>query len=160
MGNKIIIDRQYKNLEFPIYKVEVGVYWEKGESDDYEDYCTYDKKRAYYEENTLFELDYYNALKYAKEYVNNGVNGTYAIISKYDYSTDKFRENIEDTLYMIQTILGGSYIDNDTELFSKGELYNMDYVVYSLCKKKDKDNPYFLGKGNGEIITNFLRKEK
>lgn len=33
----------------------------------------------------------------------------------------------------------------------------VDNVIYSLCKEK-KENPYYLGKGNGKIIENFIKK--
>ena len=105
-----------------------------------------------------FELDYNKALDYAKYYVENGVNGTYAIISKIDYDNEYYKLGIDDTLYMVQTILGGSYIEEYHDIFGGEELYKVDNVVYSLCKEKNKEHPYYLGKGNGKIIENFIKK--
>ena len=159
---KITFNKEYNNLKFNIYKIEVGVLWTKDE--EYEDYdCynnVYDKQYGYYDENVAFELDYNMALDYAKYYVENGVNGTYAIISKIDYDNEYYKLGIDDTLYMVQTILGGSYIEEYCEIFGGEELYKVDNIVYSLCKEKNKENPYYLGKGNGKIIENFIRSSK
>ena len=102
--------------------------------------------------------DYNKALDYAKYYVENGVNGTYAIISKIDYDNEYYKLGIDDTLYMVQTILGGSYIEEYHDIFGGEELYKVDNIVYSLCKEKNKEHPYYLGKGNGKIIEDFIKK--
>ena len=106
-----------------------------------------------------YELAYEGYMK-AKELLENGVNGTYAIISKIDYDNEYYKLGIDDTLYMVQTILGGSYIEEYCEIFGGEELYKVDNIVYSLCKEKNKENPYYLGKGNGKIIENFIRSSK
>lgn len=158
-GNEIAISLQYDNFRFPIYKVEVGVLWTKEEKHtDYDCYNeVYDQQYGYYDENVAFELDYNTALKYAEKYVEDGVNGTYAIISKLDFDSEYYKMDAEDVLYMVQCILGGAYIEEYVELFG-GELYSVDNVVYSLCKEKNKEHPYYLGKGNGKIIKNFIKK--
>ena len=78
---KITFNKECNNLKFNIYKIEVGVLWTKDEEhEDYDCYNNvYDKQYGYYDENVVFELDYNKALDYAKYYVENGVNGTYAI---------------------------------------------------------------------------------
>lgn len=155
------INVEYTHLKFPLYKVEVGVLWNEDEKmEDYDCYNkVYDKRYGYFDENVAFELDYSQALNYAKQYVENGVNGTYAIISKIDFDNEYYKFDMEDTLIMINTILGGSYIDEYNDLFTKEDLYGTNNIVYSARKQKDKENPYFLGKGNGKIIENFVGKE-
>jgi L-lactate utilization protein LutB len=155
------IEKAYDKLRFNIYMVEVGVVWVKElddiDDDEYECYsCVYDKKHGYCDENVGFELDYNNALEYAKNYVKNGVNGTYAIISKLDFDSKEYDMSMQDTLYMVQTILGGAYIEEYINLF-EGEIYELDNVVYSLWKVKDKEHDY--PNNNGEIEENFIRKE-
>lgn len=159
---KITFNKEYNNLKFNIYKIEVGVLWTKDEEhEDYDCYNNvYDKQYSYYDENVAFELDYNKALDYAKYYVENGVNGTYAIISKIDYDNEYYKLGIDDTLYMVQTILGGSYIEEYCGIFDRQELYEVNNVIYSLCKEKNKENPYYLGKGNGKIIENFIKSSK
>lgn len=158
----ITFNKEYNNLKFNIYKIEVGVLWTKDE--EHEDYnCynnAYDKQYGYYDENVAFELDYNKALDYAKHYVENGGNGTYAIISKIDYDNEYYKLGIDDTLYMVQTILGGGYIEEYYEIFDRQELYDVNNIIYSLCKEKNKENPYYLGKGNGKIIENFIKCSK
>lgn len=158
----LIFNKEYNNLKFNIYKIEVGVLWTKDEAhEDYNYYNNvYDKQYGYHDENVVFELDYNKALDYAKHYVENGVNGTYAIISKIDFDNEYYKLSMDDTLYMVQTILGGSYIEEYHEIFNKQELYDANNVIYSLCKEKNKENPYYLGKGNGKIIENFIKNIK
>lgn len=159
-GNNIMeIYKDYNYFKFPIYKLEVGVLWHKEEEhEDYDCYNNvYDKKYGYYDENVIFELDYNTALDYAKKYVEDGVNGTYAIISKLDFDSEYYKMDTEEVLIMAQSILGGAYIEEYIEIFGK-ELYSVDNVIYSLCKEKNKEHPYYLGKGNGKIIENFIEK--
>ena len=160
--NKIEIKNNYYNYKFDIYKVEVGVLWTKDEEhEDYDCYnSVYDKQYGYYDENVAFELDYNKALEYARNYVENGVNGTYAIISKIDYDSEYYHKNDLDCMFqMLENILGGSYIEEYIDLFGS-ELYDIKNVVYSVCKEKNKENPYYLGKGNGKIIENFIKSSK
>lgn len=153
----------YYEIEFNLYKVEVGVLLDK-DNTDYECYnSVYDKKNAYYDENVVFELDYMRALEYAKYYVDNGVNGTYAIISKLKYNSKQLYggcndEEIDIVSYDLNNILGGHFLENYIDLFDS-ELYSLDNIIYSLYKVKDKDHPYRLEKGNGQIIENFIKKE-
>jgi len=156
---KIEINKQYNTMRFYIYKVEVGVLLNKDNS-DFECYNNvYDKLNAYYDENVSFELDYNMALEYAKSYVDKGVNGTYAIISKIEFDSVYYKFDMEETMNMVHTILGGGYIDDYTDIFDRDNLYSTNNIVYSIYKTKNKENPYFLGKGNGELKEDFVGKE-
>lgn len=153
----------YYEIEFDLYKIEVGVLLEK-DNTDYKCYnSVYDKKNAYYDENVAFELDYARALEYAKNYVDNGVNGTYAIISKLKYNSKQLYggcndEEIDIVSYDLNNILGGHYLENYIDLFDS-DLYCLDNVIYSLYKeRKEDENPYNRYK-NGKIIENFIKKE-
>ena len=154
----------YYRLKFNVYKVEVGVLLDK-DNEEYDFYLYYDKKHSYYEENSVLFLDYNIALEYAKQYVDNGVNGTYSIISKLEYdSRDIYGngEELEDeemgyVMNDINYILGGGYVE-DIGIFNG--VYELDNVIYSLYKVRDKKNPYFRGKGNGKIIENFVKTKE
>ena len=155
----------YYNLDFDLYKVEVGVLLDK-DNEEYGCYNgVYDKLNSYYDENVVFELDYLKALEYAKNYVENGVNGTYAIISKIYYNSEEIYggdtdEEIDIVSRDLNDILGGSHIDNDyIDMFGSQQLYGLNNVIYSIWKQKNEENPYFLGKGNGKIVENFIGEE-
>ena len=159
---KVEVDTEYDYLRFDIYKVEVGVIWlEEENHEDIDCYNqVYDKQFAYYDEYVVFELDYSKAIELANSYVENGVNGTYAIVSKIDFDSRYYNLDMETTLRIVHTILGGSYIDEYIVLFGGEELYhNLDNIIYSVRKQKDKDHPYYNGKGNGKIIKDFIEKE-
>ena len=151
----------YYNLQFNVYKVEVGVLLDK-DNEEYDLYLYYDKKHSYYEENSVLFLDYNSAIEYAKDYVDNGVNGTYSVISKLEYDSKdiygkgKELEDEEMNYVMndINYILGSGYIE-DIGMFNG--LYELDNVIYSLYKVRNEKNPYYKGKGNGEIIENFIK---
>lgn len=154
----------YYRLKFNVYKVEVGVLLDK-DNDEYDFYLYYDKKHSYYEENSVLFLDYNIALEYAKQYVDNGVNGTYSIISKLEYDSRDIYGNgkeLEDeemgyVMNDINYILGGGYVE-DIGIFNG--VYELDNVIYSLYKVRDEKNPYFKGKGNGNIIENFVKTKE
>lgn len=152
----------YYRLNFDIYKVEVGVLLDK-DNKEYDLYLYYDKKHSYYEENSILFLDYNRAVEYAKKYVDNGVNGTYSIISKLEYNSEKiYGKKVTDiemgyVMNDINYILGNGYVE-DIGIFDG--LYELDNVIYSLYKVRDEKNPYFLGKGNGEIIENFVKTKE
>lgn len=154
----------YYRLKFNVYKVEVGVLLDK-DNEEYDFYLYYDKKHSYWEENSVLFLDYNMALEYAKEYVDNGVNGTYSIISKLEYDSRDIYGNgkeLEDeemgyVMNDINYILGGGYVE-DIGIFNG--VYELDNVIYSLYKVRDKKNPYFKGKGNGKIIENFVKTKE
>lgn len=153
----------YNKIVLNIYKVEVGVFLDK-DNDEYEEYKNvYDKKHSYYEENVVFELDYQNAVDYAKNYVDNGVNGTYAIVSKLKYDSEEIyggRTQLEIDYAMedINSIIGGGFIEDYIGAFGGDKIYSVDNVIYSLYKIRNEENPYYLGKGFGDIVENFIKK--
>lgn len=154
----------YYGLKFNVYKVEVGVLLDKDNS-EYDLYLYYDKKHSYYEENSVLFLDYNMAVEYARNYVDNGVNGTYSIISKLEYDSKEIYtkgkeledEEMDYVMNDINYILGGGYVE-DIGMFNG--LYSIDNVIYSLYKVRDEKNPYFMGKGNGKIIENFVKTKE
>ena len=162
MNNKERKNWNYYRLVFDIYKVEVGVLLDKDNS-EYDLYLYYDKKHSYYEENSVLFLDYNRAVEYAKNYVDNGVNGTYSIISKIKYDSQEIYGKKETDTEMgyvmndINYILGGGYVE-DIGMFN--DLYSINNVIYSLYKVRDEKNPYYMGKGNGEIIENFVKTKE
>lgn len=162
MNNKERENWNYYRLVFDIYKVEVGVLLDKDNS-EYDLYLYYDKKHSYYEENSVLFLDYNRAVEYAKNYVDNGVNGTYSIISKIKYDSQEiYGKKATDTemgyvMNDINYILGGGYVE-DIGMFN--DLYSINNVIYSLYKVRDEKNPYYMGKGNGEIIENFVKTKE
>lgn len=164
----ITIKKEYSTFRFTIYKVDVGIAWTKEEQKEFiEDYeeneyeCysqVYDKNMAYYSENVAFELDYNSALQYAKKYIENGINGTYAIISKLDFDSKYYKMDTKEVLTMVQSILGGAYIEEYIGLFGGETLYGIENITFSLYKKRKKgENPYNYYK-NGEVIENFIKK--
>lgn len=111
---------------------EVGVLL-KPDHKEFDAYAiVYDKKYGYFNENDIAykEVDKEKAIAYAKEYVEKGVDMTYAII------TD---EGLCD--YEVYT--------NTGELVDDGEIesdYNADDIIYSVAKI------------DGEIVENFIKK--
>lgn len=121
------------------YGFEIGVLLDKKDKEF--DYYTCNNKElnyGFYNENNGFflEKDYKENLKYIRDYVEQGVNGTYGVIS--------FQGSVE---------IGGEdykYIENND-----CDLTNMDYsffknlsnIEYSVCKK------------DGKIIECFLEDE-
>ena len=106
-----------------VYLIEVGVLLAKDDP-EYDFYSkVYDKKHAFYDENQYY-VDTLNQAKHdAKEYVEQGVDNTYAIISSSALPDD---------------------IDVE-EALTKNESYSIKDVVYSLKKENDKLIENFLG---------------
>ena len=69
-----------------------------------------------------------------------------------DHCTGQMQDNID------KLELAKSYIEEYNEIFDRQELYGVNNIIYSLCKEKNKENPYYLGKGNGNIVENFIDK--
>ena len=151
-----MVKYDYTRLRFMIYKIEVGVLLGK-EHEEYDCYNgVYDKQHAFYDENVCFELDYQQAIDYANGYVEDGVNGTYAIVSKIPYESN----DVEDTMYMVNTIIGGGNVEDWVERFDREDLWGTNNIIYNIWKTRDENNPYYLGKGNGKIIKDFIVKEE
>lgn len=115
-----------------IYQYEVGVLLDK-DDEEYEDYCdVWDKKYGYYNEDWGIELNLEQAKKYIQDYVQNGVDRTYGIISEIIISDEEYeecKENIEKNGYC-------EIADYDVD-------YSLENVIYSLCKNKEN----FIDKG-------------
>ena len=158
------INYDYSSIKCFLYKVEVGVLLREGEG-EYDCYNgVYDRKYGYYDENVAFFLDYDGALNYVKNYVDDGVNGTYGIISKLFYNSVELyggndNYSIDRAMYDMNSIISGGYMENYIDAFH-GDLYDVNNVIYSLRKQKDKDHPYYLGKGNGDLIENFIKTKE
>lgn len=110
-----------------VYNCDVGVLL-SSDDEEYEFYsCVYDKKHGFYDENQIAFLDKDEAIAYAKQYVEEGVDGTYAVVTD---QGDIYRGDVED--------------------FDDGDIYNFSYkledVEFSCCKKDDKVEENFLKK--------------
>lgn len=118
------------------YLVDVGVLL----SDDHKEFdfysSVYDKQYGYFDENQYYVKDLADALKQAKEYVDKGVDNTYAVVSEtnipYDY-------------------------DFDSGEFGP-ESYHLEDVVYSAAKINGVVMEGFVGAKNLELEMSFLEK--
>lgn len=111
---------------------------------EFKDYSVaYDHKHGYYDETYLNSLE--GDLEILKEsglkYIKEGVNGTYAILTKVDVQGSMEDDYIQDA---IKDIEDGMYIDNSVE-FLDGEQFKASNVIWSAYKDE-----------NGEIIENFV----
>ena len=121
------------------YGFETGVLLEKLDK-EFDHYACNNKELNYgfYNENNGFflEKDYKENLKYIRDYVDQGVDGTYGVIS--------FQGSVE---------IGGEDYKNIKD--NDCDLTNMDYsffkdlssIEYSVCKK------------DGKLVENFLEDE-
>lgn len=109
-----------------VYSCDVGVLIPETD-EEYEAYSqVYDKQHGFYDENQIGFLNRDEAIAYAKNYVENGVEGTYAVVCDQ----------------------GDIYDETDTEEFDEGNIegftYDIDDVIFS-CRKND-----------GKVEENFL----
>lgn len=96
------------------YLVEVGVLIDKT-NEDYETYSNaYDKQRGYYDENQYYKKDKESAINDVKEYVKNGVENTYGVVS--------------------ETQLNDDLINLLDEIPVENESYEVEDVLYSSAK--------------------------
>ena len=58
----------------------------------------------------------------------------------------------------INSIIGGGFIEDYIGAFGGDKIYSVDNVIYSLYKIRNEENPYYLGKGYGDIVENFIKK--
>lgn len=126
----------YGTREVNVFRVECGVLLPKTDK-EYNSYNeVYGNKNAYYDENNLLFLDKESAISYAKEYVNDGVDNTYAIV---------IDEIIETDIQGINEIKDFYWNDSvDMSEFS----FDGNNILFSLVKTKN----------NGKI-ENFTDKE-
>lgn len=118
-----------------VYQVEVGVLLNEN-NEDYESYnIVYDKKYGYYNENIWFCKTLEKAKESALEYVKNGVEKTYGVISEIDIDNEN-----------VYISLNGNIIDKDSgyDLDSEFCDYSLDLVVKSYAKMEK------------EIIEDFI----
>lgn len=118
-----------------LYKVEVGVLLREDNS-EWECYSqVYDKKHAYYDENTAFFLNSADAVEFALSYVTKGVENTYAIVKgmvcEKEYLTDEMLRDIK---------LHGVF--DDWMVFFESENWDTKNIVLDLYKSGDKTIKY------------------
>lgn len=118
------------------YLVDVGVLLSDNNK-DFEAYSNvYDKQYGYFDENQYYVKDIADALKQAKEYVNKGVDLTYAVVSE-------------------------TYIPYNYD-FDSGDLgperYRLEAVVYSAAKINDAVMEGFVGARKVVIEDSFPEK--
>lgn len=78
------------------YLVDVGVLLEK-QNDKFDFYsCVYDHKYGYYDENQYYVSTKEKAIKQAKEYVENGIETTYGIVSLTTLDDSITKQDIDD----------------------------------------------------------------
>lgn len=127
-ANKLLSD----NDSNEIYLLDVGVLTNIGF--DNGAYSTvYDKKHGYYDENQSYSIGINDTKEAAIEYVANGVDGTYAVVSKTNLSLDDFYPDLDSNRDV-------------SELDVTDEKYDVDSIVYSVAKI------------NGKIVENFIEK--
>ena len=115
-----------------VYQYEVGILLDK-DDEEYEAYaCVWDKKYGYYDEDWGIELSLEEAKKYVQEYVEDGVNTTYGIVSEIEVSDEEYEEYEEN-------IKENGYCETSNFDFE----FSLKNVVYSLCKEKEN----FINKG-------------
>ncbi len=103
-------------MENNCYLVEVGVLLSK-DSPEYNFYLSYDKKNSFYDEGQYYERDFEKAKREALDYVENGVDNTYAVIS--------------------ETFMPLDIDVTDDDVCVEGETYDASDVVYSLKKTEE-----------------------
>ena len=95
-----------------VFLVDVGVLLEKGHH-EYTCYDgVYDQKNAYFDENQYYKETLESAIAEARDYVKNGVERTYAVISEAFLPAD---ENVEEAAV-------------------EDESYSAEDVVFSIAK--------------------------
>ena len=128
-----------------VYLVDEGVLLTKNDR-EFEGYnsvydknnSVYDKKYCYYDEDQYYVSDLETAIKDAKEYIENGAVGAYAIVSKSAINVDCI---VEETPV-------------------EGETYFMDSVVYSVVKADDGVVENFFDKNFSIRQQEYLEEEE
>ena len=108
-----------------VYLVDVGVLYTDKDEETESYFSVYDHQYGYYDENQFYVLDKNKAINFVNNYVNNGVDMTYGIVSKTEIAMDIDEEEIED-------------------LNVEGEDYLADDVVYSIAKINNKITEHFI----------------
>ena len=123
-----------------LYFYETGVLFDKDHMEfDYYN-KVYNKKYGFYDEEYGWTKNEDKAKEIVNDYVKNGVPNTYGVVLKYEYD----EEDIVD-------IVGGTFndiTDDDLIEFNNEDVdYDMENVVYSVAKNKEKTFENFLVNG-------------
>lgn len=116
----------------------------KEDDPEFKDYSVaYDHKHGYYDETYLngLEEDFESLKEGGLDYVKDGVNGTYAILTKIDVQGTKEDDFIQ---HAIKEIEEQAFIDESID-FLDGEQFKASNIIWSAYKND-----------NGEIIENFV----
>ena len=125
-----------------LFTLEVGVLLKKNNS-EYADYSqVYDKKHAFFNENTIIFLSSGEAAEYALAYVMKGVNRTYAVGKELTIP----KEWLDDTA--IDDIKCGGIFDGWDEVL-EDDLYDCKHIIFDMYKSGEKTIKY-----------DFIEKEK
>lgn len=152
------------------YLVDVGVLL----SDDNKDFGAYsnvyDKQYGYFDENQYYVKDLEDALKQAKEYVDKGVDTTYAVVSEtnipydYDFDSGDFgpeHYNLVDVVYsaakindaVMEGFVGArKVVIEDSFPENCYELYKQDWCNQRDIDLEDVDEEYGV---DGECYVSF-----
>ena len=124
-----------------IYQVEVGVLLKK-DHPEYECYKTaFDRTYSYYNEGIWFCETLEEAKKSALDYVNAGVERTYAVISEINDFDDQEYEIINGTI--CYKVCYKNYEEECSEEFTD---YSLEVVIYSACKLNNTTTVDFINK--------------
>ena len=119
-----------------IFMTEVGVLLPRGHL-EYDSYLAWDKQNAYFDENLAFFLTKDEAINFAKQYVDEGVSNTYALVV-----VDELDDVDDDT---VQTIKDSGCVDGDIANWLEKREY-----VFSLYK--DDKSTYHENFVKGEYV--------
>ena len=118
-----------------LFTLEVGVLLKKNNS-EYADYSqVYDKKHAFYNENTIIFLTSGEAVEYALAYVMRGVNRTYAVGKELTIP----KEWLDDVA--IGDIKTGGIFDGWDEVL-EDDLYDCENIIFDMYKSGEKTIKY------------------
>ena len=94
-----------------VYLLEVGVLLDE-DDEEYEFYSqAYDKAHGFYDEGQNYYVSLSKAIRSAKEYVEEGVENTYAIVSEteldYEFTQDELDEDVcvENEEYSLASVV-------------------------------------------------------
>lgn len=122
-----------------LYKVEVGVLLQENNK-EFNDYaCAYDKKHAYYDENTLFFTNKEKAITFAKRYVRNGVVNTYGIVSALNYDPVAIYGEANPLMYSFEDmrqIAEEGCLENYIDMFGEDN-WDVKNVIFNIYKPKE-----------------------
>lgn len=103
------------------YLVDVGILLSEGDMEFNSYNMVYDKSHGYFDEDQFYVIDKQEAIDYVKQYVGDGVNNTYGIISETELDDDITSEDIENGNVSVS-----------------GETYSIENVCFNLAKINDK----------------------